>query len=355
MAYIYKITNIINNKGYVGKTIKSPEKRWKNHLYCAKTDGPMVISRAIRKHGEKNFKFEVIEECLVEEMNPREAHWIEYHDTFHNGYNSSMGGEGAGPGVIRKRGAVHPHAKAVDCYDLNGNYLCTYSSVGEAAHASGIRKRRGVGMITACIKGKTFQAIGHRWSWKGKSLKEVDNRINRRGKVYGVHLESGRKKMWNSQADCAEEINNNRKGNSSIGLALERNDKEDTTKTKVNGWYLFRDRKIALTDWKPAERYIPTFEQSSRAGKMRKGKPSLTLRKPIKGVHIETGEVVKFSHCGEAVEKLRNDNCKINQSGIVRMIKILESGKTHYTCPNWKGLYKPYHHAGYRWYYDVSK
>ena len=352
MAYIYKITNIINNKGYVGKTINSPDKRWKNHLYCAKTDGPMVISRAIRKYGEKNFKFEVIEECLVEEMNPREAHWIEYHDTFHNGYNSSMGGEGAGPGVIRKRGAVHPHAKAVDCYDLNGNYLCTYNSVGEAAHVSGVKKKRSVGLITACIKGKTFQANGHRWSWKGKPLKEVSNRINKRGKVYGIHLESGRKKMWNSQADCAEEIEGNRKANQSLSSALVRNDKEDTTKSHVKGWYLFRDKQIALGEWKPAEKNKFTHEQAVAARKLVKRKPSLTLRKPIKGVHIETGEVVKFSHCGEAVKKLRNDDCKICQSGIVRMLKIIGSGKLYYYNGKTK---KQYHHAGYRWYYDVSK
>ena len=87
MAHIYKITNTINNKGYVGKTALKPEKRWKAHLYCAKTNGPMAISRAIRKHGEKNFKFEVIEECSVEEMNLKETYWIGRLDTFKNGYN----------------------------------------------------------------------------------------------------------------------------------------------------------------------------------------------------------------------------------------------------------------------------
>ena len=127
MAHIYKITNTINNKGYVGKTAQKPEKRWKAHLYSAKTNGPMAISRAIRKHGEKNFKFEVIEECSVEEMNLKETYWIGRLDTFKNGYNSTLGGEGI-VGAIRERGAVHPHAKAVDCYDLEGNYLCTYNS-----------------------------------------------------------------------------------------------------------------------------------------------------------------------------------------------------------------------------------
>jgi len=271
MAHIYKITNIINNKGYVGKTIHSPKKRWKSHLYCAKTDGPMVISRAIRKHGEKNFKFEVIEECLVEEINSRETYWIDYHDTFHNGYNSSMGGEGVGVGIKRKRGAVHPWAKAVDQYDLEGNYLCTYDSQGEAAWETA---RSSIPQsISCCIKGKTFQAFGYRWTWEGEPLKEVDNRINRKGKVYGIHLESGRKKMWESQADAAEEIHNNRKGNANLGKAIERNDKEDTTKSQVKGWYLFRDKKIALGDWKKAKPNTLTSERARELGKMGKGIP----------------------------------------------------------------------------------
>ena len=118
MAHIYKITNIINDNQYVGKTERKPEDRWREHLYHAKTDGPMVISKAIRKHGEKNFKFEVIEECSTAEMNSKEIYWIDYYDTYHNGYNSSLGGDGAGLGVKRERGAVHPSAKAVDCYDL---------------------------------------------------------------------------------------------------------------------------------------------------------------------------------------------------------------------------------------------
>ena len=353
MAYIYKITNILNDKGYVGRTEKDPQERFKGHIYAAHSGGPMVISRAIRKHGEENFKFEVLEECSVEDQYIRESQLIEKYDTFRNGYNSSLGGEGAGAGIKRERGAVHPDAKAVDQYDLKGKYLCTYDSMGEGAYASGVRDTRGVGGIIACIKGITFQSYGYRWALKGEPLKEVNNRINRGGKVYGIHLESGRKKMWKSQADATEEIEGNRKANNSLGLAIERNDKEDTTKKQVKGWYLFRDKRVALGEWKPAERHIPTHEECVKAGKATKGIPKPKLWKPIKGVHIETGEVVKFNHTREAVEKLRSDDCKICQSGIVRIIKILKSGKTHYTCPNWNGLYKPYHHAGYRWYYDT--
>jgi len=352
MAHIYKITNIINDNQYVGKTERKPEDRWREHLYHAKTDGPMVISKAIRKHGEKNFKFEVIEECSTAEMNSKEIYWIDYYDTYHNGYNSSLGGDGAGLGVKRERGAVHPSAKAVDCYDLEGKYLCTYDSQGEAAWDIG--RSNETQCINFCIKGITFQAFGHRWTWKDEPLKEVNNRINLRGKVYGVHLESGRKKMWKSQADAAEEIHGDRKNNNDISHAMKRNDKENTTKVKVKGWYLFRDKKIALSDWKPTEPNKFTHEQAVAAGKLTKGISKPTFWKPIKGVNIQTGEIVKFNHAADAVKNLRSETCKVTQPGINKCCKHTEKGELTYTCPHWNGLYKPYQNGGYTWYYDID-
>ena len=333
MAHIYKITNTINDKGYVGKTIHSPEKRWKAHLYCAKTEGPMVISRAIRKHGEKNFKFEVIEECSVEEINSRETYWIDYHDTFHNGYNSSMGGEGSGAGVKRKRGAVHPHAKAVDCYDLEGNYLCTYNSKGEGAWETG--KSTNAQCINFCIEGKTFQAFGYRWAWKGEPLKEVSNRVNRRGKVYGINLESGRKKMWESQADAAKEIHDKRRGNGDLGKAIERNDKEDTTKVQVRGWYLFRDKKIALGYWKPAEPRRSNTEEMKQLAQISANKRKV----PMKGVNIKTGEIIHFNSMSEASFFIKGEGNYSATSGISQNLKQLKKGKNSSSF-------------GYRWYYD---
>ena len=55
--YIYQITNLINNKIYIGKT-NNPQKRWDNHK-CS-NDPNMVIARALRKYGINNFKFEVL-------------------------------------------------------------------------------------------------------------------------------------------------------------------------------------------------------------------------------------------------------------------------------------------------------
>ena len=46
----------------------------------------------MRKYGIENFTFSVIEECSQEQLNEREIYWIEYYDTYKNGYNSTLGG-----------------------------------------------------------------------------------------------------------------------------------------------------------------------------------------------------------------------------------------------------------------------
>lgn len=88
---IYKITNIINGKMYVGQTIHSLEKRFKDHCKKSKCRG---IHSAIIKYGPSNFKVEVIEtvDCL-EKLNDREVFWIKELNTISpNGYNLCSGG-----------------------------------------------------------------------------------------------------------------------------------------------------------------------------------------------------------------------------------------------------------------------
>lgn len=93
---IYKITNTINGKSYIGQSTNI-YKRWERE----KADSRNVSSRsyeyplmrAFRKYGIKNFNFEIIEECNNEELNQREVYWIDYFDTFFNGYNQTLGGD----------------------------------------------------------------------------------------------------------------------------------------------------------------------------------------------------------------------------------------------------------------------
>ena len=90
MIGIYKITKIENGKSYIGQS-NDIERRFKEHKN--KIDIPVEI--AIQKYGAVAFKFEIIEECSLEQLDEREIYWIAFYDTFNNdkkGYNMTPGG-----------------------------------------------------------------------------------------------------------------------------------------------------------------------------------------------------------------------------------------------------------------------
>jgi group I intron endonuclease len=104
MGFIYKITNTITNKCYIGETIKSPEHRWKQHLQkIKKGEGCPALRDAINAHGLENFTFEVILNCPDEERFYREIEMIkQYNSQVPNGYNILPGGI-CGGGFIGKK------------------------------------------------------------------------------------------------------------------------------------------------------------------------------------------------------------------------------------------------------------
>ena len=91
MQGIYKITNLINNKCYIGKTNNS-DRRWQDHQRLAITPGhkeyDKALYKAMRRYGLNNFSFEMIEE--LDDYNTsgeREIYWIKYFDSYNKGYN----------------------------------------------------------------------------------------------------------------------------------------------------------------------------------------------------------------------------------------------------------------------------
>lgn len=334
MAYIYSITNLQNNKLYVGKTTQpNPYDRWKQHLQLARSKNnlaesnsshSMPIVRAISKYGADNFKFRVIEECNDNNINERETFWIEKLDAYgKNGYNVTLGGEGVKK--PRKYWANHPHSKPVSCYTLEGEWVRDYESVGIAADSCGNKKGRSP--ILFCIKGKTFQALGYRWAWKGETPKVVEKRVNVRGVIYGINPTLGRKKMWKSQADAAEEITGDRKNNNSIFQSL---NSTNNNKLQVNGWYFFRSKP---TDWTPATKTRST-EHYKRAAAISNQK----RKKPIYGISITTGEIVKFDSMSEASFFIKGEGNYSGVANIKNNIQRINNGQT------WCHAY------GYKWY-----
>lgn len=99
MKYIYKITNLINNKVYIGKTEISILGRWKDHCKAAENpsdkDYDLYFHRAIRKYGKDNFTIEEIDTSEdSEELKKKEKYWIAYYNSYEKGYNSTLGGDG---------------------------------------------------------------------------------------------------------------------------------------------------------------------------------------------------------------------------------------------------------------------
>ena len=96
---IYKITNTINNKCYIGQTIKSAEERWKEHQNHAFGSHPNDVNKtlyqAIRKYGLENFTFEVVQDNIenFEQLDKAEIYWIDYYNSFVKGYNETFGGQ----------------------------------------------------------------------------------------------------------------------------------------------------------------------------------------------------------------------------------------------------------------------
>lgn len=94
MAYIYKITNTLNNKVYIGQTSFSVEKRWQEHIKDSKRENlkNRPLYAAFHKYGIENFIIEKIEE--TDNPNEREQYWIKQYNSYSCGYNATTGGEG---------------------------------------------------------------------------------------------------------------------------------------------------------------------------------------------------------------------------------------------------------------------
>lgn len=89
------IRNKINNKKYIGQA-KDVDRRWRLHINELRknTHYNKYLQRAWNKYGEDNFEFIILCECKEEELSKKEIYYIAQFDTFKNGYNLTIGGEG---------------------------------------------------------------------------------------------------------------------------------------------------------------------------------------------------------------------------------------------------------------------
>lgn len=123
---IYKITNDINSCYYIGQTTISLSHRWTEHkqsINDLKKNNKLYT--AMREIGINHFQISIVEEfenISEEKLDEREQYWIEYFDSFYNGYNSTKGGTFGSRNI-----------KAILCYTLSGKFYKRYDTVQKAS------------------------------------------------------------------------------------------------------------------------------------------------------------------------------------------------------------------------------
>jgi len=116
MGYIYKITNKINNKIYIGYTTQKLNVRYSQHLTSAfRKKSKTAISSAIRKYGKDNFILDIIEKTNVckKELLELEVKYIEQYNSNNKliGYNLTKGGESSS--YIRTKETIEKMSKSM--------------------------------------------------------------------------------------------------------------------------------------------------------------------------------------------------------------------------------------------------
>jgi hypothetical protein len=117
MGIIYLITSP-SGKNYIGQTIQSLDKRWKQHIDASKKeykDHCKVLNKSLRKYGDKHFKIEILEECDQEYLDDKELFYINKYNTIvPNGMNIKKGGS---------NGLHHPDTKQKISDSLKGRQV----------------------------------------------------------------------------------------------------------------------------------------------------------------------------------------------------------------------------------------
>jgi group I intron endonuclease len=93
---IYKVTNITNNKCYIGLTSRKFETRRSEHIRESKSNSVFKFHKALRKYSSDVFTWEILEDSLasIKIANELEIHYIQLFNTYENGYNMTKGGGG---------------------------------------------------------------------------------------------------------------------------------------------------------------------------------------------------------------------------------------------------------------------
>jgi len=153
---IYKVTNSVNNKIYIGQTVKNLNERRNAHYYKARHENLNThFLNALNKYPEEVFIWEEIDEAKNrEELDNKEIYWINYYNSIENGYNTRAGGE------TRKEDDKFAEACGSSPFLL---YTAKGEYVGEFVNKRDVERKYGVNHsdITQMIKNNKGSSGGY--------------------------------------------------------------------------------------------------------------------------------------------------------------------------------------------------
>ena len=158
---IYKITSP-TNRVYIGQSVDI-EKRWKDYDNIKNISKQGKLYNSFIKYGVINHKFEIIEECLIEQLNKRERYWQDYYNVLKGGLNCRLTKDGDKSGKDSKYTIdirSQKIKKKILQYDLEGNFIKEWNSIVEP------KTQLKINNIISVLKNKHKQAGGFIWRYK---------------------------------------------------------------------------------------------------------------------------------------------------------------------------------------------
>ena len=167
MFVVYKITNLIENKCYIGSSIRV-EKRWRQHINTSNNPNSSQYNyplyKAFRQFGIENFIFEIIADDFetIWEMEEYEQQMIDFYNSVKpNGYNQTRATHSNN--LMHENCQKHNLEISQKCakVDIHNNIIEVYKSYHDAARKNGYTKTR----IGECCSGKQKTYKGYIWKF----------------------------------------------------------------------------------------------------------------------------------------------------------------------------------------------
>lgn len=130
---IYKATNKINGKSYIGQTVQTLNQRKSRHKYAVEHNEQKYSKfyAAIKKYGWDNFEWEILEEnnsWSYEDLDNKEKYYIQFFDTLNNGYNLLPGGQDS---ITPEEMAVLLGSEPFYVFNIKGEFLGEFINKSE--------------------------------------------------------------------------------------------------------------------------------------------------------------------------------------------------------------------------------